>query len=246
MRQNLGMEVWNQRTIKLLGEEAVKRLADAHVLVVGVGGVGSAATEQLARAGVGQMTLVDADTVQRSNINRQLPALMTTLGLPKVEVMGERLKAINPSIVLTLKQQYLTEETVATLVDTTRYDFVVDAIDTLAPKVSLLEQCLRRGIPVVSAMGAGGKVDPSKIKLADLAATTQCPLARVVRRSLRERGFSKGLTVVFSTEQANKEAVILLENEPNKRSTTGTVSYMPVLFGCHMAAYVIQQLTSKP
>lgn len=240
------MEVWNQRTIKLLGEVAVKRLTDAHVLVVGVGGVGSAATEQLARAGVGQMTLLDGDTVQLSNLNRQLPALTTTLGLPKVEVMGERLKAINPAMVLTLRYEYLNEEAVAALLDSARFDFVVDAIDTLAPKVGLLEQCLRRGIPVISAMGAGGKVDPSKIKLADIAATTQCPLARVVRRSLRERGFTKGLTVVFSTEQANKNAVILLENEPNKRSTTGTVSYMPVLFGCHMAAYVIQQLTSKP
>jgi tRNA threonylcarbamoyladenosine dehydratase len=240
------MEVWNQRTIKLLGEVAVKRLTDAHVLVVGVGGVGSAATEQLARAGVGQMTLLDGDTVQPSNLNRQLPALTTTLGLPKVKVMGERLKAINPAMVLTLRYEYLNENAVSALLDSARFDFVVDAIDTLAPKVGLLEQCLRRGIPVVSAMGAGGKVDPSKIKLADIAATTQCPLARVVRRSLRERGFTKGLTVVFSTEQANKNAVILLENEPNKRSTTGTVSYMPVLFGCHMAAYVIQQLTSKP
>ncbi|NLT03262.1 MAG: tRNA threonylcarbamoyladenosine dehydratase [Bacteroidales bacterium] len=240
------MEVWNQRTIKLLGEVGVKRLTDAHVLVVGVGGVGSAATEQLARAGVGQMTLLDGDTVQPSNLNRQLPALTTTLGLPKVEVMGERLKAINPAMVLTLRYEYLNEDAVAALLDSARFDFVVDAIDTLAPKVGLLEQCLRRGIPVISAMGAGGKVDPSKIKLADIAATTQCPLARVVRRSLRERGFTKGLTVVFSTEQANKNAVILLENEPNKRSTTGTVSYMPVLFGCHMAAYVIQQLTSKP
>jgi tRNA A37 threonylcarbamoyladenosine dehydratase len=240
------METWNQRTIKLLGEEAVNRLADAHVLIVGVGGVGSAATEQLVRAGVGRLTLIDADIVQPSNLNRQLPALMTTLGRPKVDVMGERIMAINPAINLTTKYQYLTEGDVPALLNCGQFNFVVDAIDTLAPKVSLLEHCLRLGIPVVSAMGAGGKVDPSKIKLADISATTQCPLARVVRRSLRERGFAKGLTVVYSTEQANKQAVMLLENEPNKRSTTGTVSYMPVLFGCHMAAHVIQQLIHKP
>lgn len=240
------METWNQRTIKLLGEEAVKRLTDAHVLVVGVGGVGSAATEQLVRAGVGQLTLVDGDTVQPSNLNRQLPALMTTLGQPKVDVMAERIQAINPTINLTTRYQYLNEGEVPALLNAGQYDFVVDAIDTLAPKLSLLEHCLHLGIPVVSAMGAGGKVDPSKIKLADISATTQCPLAKVVRRGLRERGFARGLTVVYSTEQANKQAVILLENEPNKRSTTGTVSYMPVLFGCHMAAHVIHQLTHKP
>lgn len=230
----------------LLGDEGVRRLSKAHVLVVGVGGVGASATEMLARAGIGRMTLVDGDTVQPSNINRQLPALTTTLGQPKVYVMAERLKAIHPDIQLTTYYQYLTEEEMSALLSRARYDFVVDAIDTLAPKVRLIEGCLRQGVPIISAMGAGGKVDPSCIRQADIAATTQCPLAKLVRRYLRERGITSGLPVIYSTERPNKQSVLLLTDTPNKRSTTGTVSYMPVLFGCHMAAYVVQQLTSKP
>jgi len=199
--------------------------------------------EQLVRAGVGRMTLVDADTVQLTNLNRQLPALTSSLGRSKVQVMGERMKDINPSLEVTLIEQYLTEDDTEALVTGGGYDFVVDAIDTLTPKVSLLYHCLSNAIPVVSAMGAGGKVDPSQIRLADISKTIQCPLARVVRRELRLRGIERGLTVVFSTEKSNKDAVVQTTGERNKRSTTGTVSYMPVLFGCHLAAFVIQQLT---
>jgi tRNA threonylcarbamoyladenosine dehydratase len=236
-------EHWYDRTALLLGTKAVERLSQAHVLVVGVGGVGSAVVEQLVRAGVGRLTLVDADTVQLTNLNRQIPALTSTLGHSKVQVMGQRMKDINPSIELNLIEKYLTEDDTEALVTGERYDFVVDAIDTLAPKVSLLYHCLSKGIPVVSAMGAGGKVDPSQIKQVDISKTTQCPLARVVRHELRVRGISNGLPVVYSTEKSNKEAVVLTPGERNKRSTTGTVSYMPVVFGCHLAAYVIQQLT---
>lgn len=236
-------EHWYDRTALLLGSEPLKRLFQAHVLVVGVGGVGSAAVEQLVRAGTGRMTLVDADTVQLTNLNRQVPALTSTMGCSKVQVMGERMKDINPSLELTLLEQFLTEEDVETLLDENNFDFVVDAIDTLAPKVSLLYHCVTKGIPVVSAMGAGGKVDPLQIRQVDISKTEQCPLAKVVRRELRLKGVKSGVPVVFSMERSNKEAVIPTPGLRNKRSSPGTVSYMPVVFGCHLAAYVIRQLT---
>jgi len=239
------MESWFSRTALLIGEEAVRRLADAHVLIVGIGGVGAAATEMLARVGVGHLTLLDGDVVNESNLNRQLNALTSTLGQPKVHVMGNRVRDINPGIDLTLLEQFMTEADAEGLVKAASYDFVVDAIDTLAPKVSLLYQCLVNGIPVISAMGAGGRNDPAQIRQTDIAKTTQCPLAKAVRRELRLMGFSNGLPVVFSTEPTDKKAILPVSGERNKRSTVGTVSYMPVLFGCYMAAYVINKISAK-
>jgi tRNA threonylcarbamoyladenosine dehydratase len=239
------MENWSSRTALLLGTDALERLNASSVLVVGVGGVGAAAVEMLCRAGIGRLTLVDGDVVSESNRNRQLNALTSTLGLPKVEVTGKRMLEINPNLKLKLHPDFIDEHGMEKLLDSDRFDFVVDAIDTLTPKVHLLYHALKKNIPVVSAMGAGAKTDPSKIQQTDLSKTYQCALAKAVRRELGLLGIRKGLPVVFSSEPPCNEAVLPFSGERNKKSTVGTVSYMPVLFGCHLAAFVIKELSKK-
>ena len=236
------MEDWKQRTRLLLGEEKSERLRRAHVLVVGVGGVGAYAAEMLCRAGVGRLTLVDADTVQPTNINRQLPALHSTLGQPKVEVLAARFRDINPEVELTVLPVFLKDENIPQLLDAARYDFVVDAIDTLAPKCRLIAEALRRRIKIVSSMGAGAKSDITQIRFADICDTYHCGLSKAVRKRLQKMGIRHKLTVVFSTEQADPKAVLLTDDEQNKKSTCGTVSYMPAVFGCYLAEYVIRRL----
>lgn len=236
------MEDWKQRTRLLLGEEKSERLRQAHVLVVGVGGVGAYAAEMLCRAGVGRLTLVDADTVQRTNINRQLPALHSTLGQPKVEVLAARFRDINPEVELTVLPVFLKDENIPQLLDAARYDFVVDAIDTLAPKCHLIAEALRRRIKIVSSMGAGAKSDITQIRFADIWDTYHCGLSKAVRKRLQKMGIRHKLPVVFSTEQADPKAVLLTDDEQNKKSTCGTVSYMPAVFGCYLAEYVIRRL----
>ena len=236
------MEDWKQRTRLLLGEEKSERLRQAHVLVVGVGGVGAYAAEMLCRAGVGRLTLVDADTVQPTNINRQLPALHSTLGQPKVEVLAARFRDINPEVELTVLPVFLKDENIPQLLDAARYDFVVDAIDTLAPKCHLIAEALRRRIKIVSSMGAGAKSDITQIRFADIWDTYHCGLSKAVRKRLQKMGIRHKLPVVFSTEQADPKAVLLTDDERNKNSTCGTVSYMPAVFGCYLAEYVIRRL----
>lgn len=236
------MEDWKQRTRLLLGEEKSERLRQAHVLVVGVGGVGAYAAEMLCRAGVGRLTLVDADTVQPTNINRQLPALYSTLGQPKVEVLAARFRDINPEVELTVLPVFLKDENIPQLLDAARYDFVVDAIDTLAPKCHLIVEALRRRIKIVSSMGAGAKSDITQIRFADIWDTYHCGLSKAVRKRLQKMGIRHKLPVVFSTEQADPKAVLLTDDERNKKSTCGTVSYMPAVFGCYLAEYVIRRL----
>lgn len=236
------MEDWKQRTRLLLGEEKSERLRQAHVLVVGVGGVGAYAAEMLCRAGVGRLTLVDADTVQPTNINRQLPALHSTLGQPKVEVLAARFRDINPEVELTVLPVFLKDENIPRLLDAARYDFVVDAIDTLAPKCHLIAEALRRRIKIVSSMGAGAKSDITQIRFADIWDTYHCGLSKAVRKRLQKMGIRHKLPVVFSTEQADPKAVLLTDDERNKKSTCGTVSYMPAVFGCYLAEYVIRRL----
>lgn len=233
---------WNTRTELLFGKERTEHLAQCHVLVVGLGGVGAYAAEMICRAGIGQMTIIDADTVCESNINRQLPALHSTLGQPKAEVVGQRLKDINPELKLTVFNEFLRDERTEEILDQTKYDFVVDAIDSLSPKVFLMYHAFTRHIPIVSSMGAGAKIDPSQIKIADLSKTSNCALAKAVRKRLRGMGVNKGIPVVFSTEIANPDAIIEVDNELCKRTTTGTVSYMPATFGCFLASYVIQNI----
>ena len=241
-------EHWSDRTELLLGKEKMQRLRDAHVLVVGVGGVGAYAAEMLCRAGVGEMTLIDADTVQPTNINRQLPATHATLGRPKVEVLAERFRTINPDIKLHALCQYLKEEDIVSppieggVWGGAPFDFIVDAIDTIAPKCALITEALRRHIPIVSSMGAGAKSDITQIRFADIWDTYHCGLAKAVRTRLKKAGLHRPLPVVFSTEQADRNAIITIEGEQNKKSTTGTISYMPAVFGCYLAEYVIRKI----
>ena len=236
------MEDWRQRTRLLLGEEKMERLRQAHVLVVGLGGVGAYAAEMICRAGVGRMTIVDADTVQPTNINRQLPALHSTMGREKAEVLAARFKDINPDIQLTVLPVFLKDDNIPELLDAARYDFVVDAIDTLAPKCYLITEALKRHIKIVSSMGAGTKSDITQIRFADIWDTYHCGLSKAVRKRLQKLGIKRKLPVVFSTEQADPKAVLLTEDEQNKKSTCGTVSYMPAVFGCYLAEYVIKRL----
>lgn len=233
---------WTQRTRLLLGEEKMQRMAAAHVLVVGLGGVGAYAAEMICRAGVGRMTIVDADIVQPSNINRQLVALHSTVGREKAEILAERFKQINPNMELTVLSVYLKDDNIPELLDAAPYDFIVDAIDTISPKCFLLFHALQRRIKIVSSMGAGAKSDISQVRFSDIWDTYHCGLSKAVRKRLQKLGVKRKLPVVFSTEQADSKAVLLTDAERNKKSTCGTVSYMPAVFGCFLAEYVIKRL----
>lgn len=236
------MENWLQRTELLLGKEKMERLNHAHVLVVGTGGVGAYAAEMICRAGVGRMTIVDADTVQPTNINRQLPALHSTLGQEKVKILAQRFRDINPDLELTVHAEYLKDERIPQLLDEAHFDFIVDAIDTISPKCFLISEAWKRHIPIISSMGAGAKHDLTQIRFADLWDTYHCGLSKAVRKRLQKMGPKHKLPVVFSIEQADPKAILLTENELNKKSTAGTVSYMPAVFGCYLAQYVIEHL----
>lgn len=219
------------------------RIRRAHVLVVGTGGVGAYAAEMLCRAGVGHLTLVDADTVSPSNINRQLPALHSTLGRSKVSVLAERFRDINPEVQLTLREEYLTPENVDALLDAAPYAYVIDAIDTIQPKVALLAACIRRRQPVIASMGAGAKTDITAIQYADLWQTYHCGLSKSVRNGLARAGLrGRKLPVVFCTQQADRNALLTVEGERNKKTTAGTVSFMPATFGNYLAAWVLNHL----
>lgn len=219
------------------------RIRSAHVLVVGTGGVGAYAAEMLCRAGVGHLTLVDADTVSPSNINRQLPALHSTLGRSKVSVLAERFRDINPEVQLTLHEEYLTPESVDALLDAAPYAYVIDAIDTIQPKVALLAACIRRRQPVIASMGAGAKTDITAIQYADLWQTYHCGLSKSVRNGLARAGLrGRKLPVVFCTQQADRNALLTVEGERNKKTTAGTVSFMPATFGNYLAAWVLNHL----
>jgi len=239
------MNEWLSRTFLLIGEERLARLQQAHVLVVGLGGVGAYAAEQLCRSGIGEMTIIDGDLVELSNKNRQLPALDSNLGKPKVEVMAARFRDINPAIKLHVINAFVRDEKMIEVLDLAPYDYVVDAIDTLAPKIFLLYNCLQKGLRVVSSMGSGGKFDPSLVQVADISKSYNCNLARMLRKRLHKLGIYTGIKVVFSPEAVNPEAVILTESE-NKKSNVGTISYMPPLFGCHCASVVIRDLMTLP
>ncbi len=233
---------WNIRTKLLFGKERMEQLANTHVLVVGLGGVGAYAAEQICRAGIGQMTIVDADTVNESNINRQLPALHSTIGKPKADVVANRLLDINPQLRLTTFNEFLRDERTEEVLLSAPFNFVVDAIDSLSPKVFLMYHAYSHKIPIISSMGAGAKIDPTQVKIADISKTTNCALAKAVRKRLRTLGVNKGIPAVFSTEMADPNAVIEIDNEQCKRTTTGTVSYMPAIFGCFLASYVINNI----
>lgn len=236
---------WCERTELLLGVEKAEKLRGSHVLVVGLGGVGAYAAEMIARAGVERMTIVDADTVSVSNINRQLVALHSTVGLPKAEILAARLMDINPDIQLTVIQEYIKDEATDILLNREAgYDFAVDAIDTLAPKVNLIKGCLDRNIPLVSSMGAGAKTDPTLVEIKDIGKSHHCPLAHMLRKRLHKIGIRSGFPVVFSPEPVREGSMILCE-EQNKKSNVGTISYMPAVFGCACASVAIRTLLGE-
>ncbi|MGM0552028.1 MAG: tRNA threonylcarbamoyladenosine dehydratase [Bacteroidota bacterium] len=234
-------EHWQERTVLLVGNEKLEELRNKHVLIAGLGGVGAYAAEQLCRAGVGELTLVDGDAYHVSNINRQLGALHSTLGLSKTQVMAQRLRDINPDIIIHVIQEFIRDEHMVELLQSADYDYVVDAIDTLSPKIFLIYHCVQLGLPIVSSMGAGGKTDPAKIVIADLAKSYNCKLAYQLRKRLRKLGVKKGVKVVFSAEKMDDNAVIVDYPGPNKKSTVGTISYMPPLFGGFMASVVLRE-----
>ncbi len=233
---------WLERTVLLLGENKTKELAEKNVLVVGLGGVGSYAAELIVRAGIGQMTIIDGDTVNKSNRNRQLPALSSTNGKLKAEVVADRLLDINPEIKLKVISQFMDEGSFARLMKE-NFDYVVDAIDTLSPKVALIIEAVKSDKPIISSMGAGGKFDPSKVVIADISKSKYCNLARQVRKRLYKEGIRKGIPVVYSSEEVPKEFIIKTEGERNKKTTVGTISYLPAIFGCFVASKVIRDLS---
>ncbi len=225
----------------LLGDEKLATLKNSHVLVVGLGGVGAYAAEMICRSGIGSMTIVDGDTVHTSNRNRQLPALQSTEGRAKAEVMGQRLLDINSGLRLTIINEYIKDERMIEIIDK-GYDYVVDAIDTLSPKVFLIYHTVNRKMPLVSSMGAGGKFDPLSVMISDISDTTNCSLARILRKKLHKLGVRNGFTAVWSPEEIDKEKVVPTNGEQNKASVVGTISYMPAIFGIACASVVIRDL----
>ena len=237
---------WMSRTQLMLGDEKVENLRNKNVLVIGLGGVGGICAEMIARAGVGKMTIVDNDKVDASNINRQIPALHSTVDQQKAQVLGQRLKDINPELELTILEVFIKEQITSDLLDSTPWDYVVDCIDTLSAKVFLIKGCLDRKLPIISSLGAGGKVDPSQISIVDISQTHECNLAKYVRKRLQSLGIRKGLQVVFSPEKVDQSRIIETEKAFPKKSIIGTLSYMPAIFGCTVASVVIRNLMAKP
>ena len=260
----------------LIGAGGLERLAAARVTVVGIGGVGAAAAEMLVRAGVGHLTIIDSDSVSESNINRQLLALHSTVGLPKTSVLSSRLLDINPSLDLHTVSEYLHEDNIPSIIPGRSRpknnatlgleggpqaersgganevsvlpvetgleevpDFVVDAIDTLSPKIALIQYCLKEGIPMVSSMGSGAKIDATAVKVADISKTFQCPLAHMLRKRLHKLGITTGFQAVFSPELPRKDSLVIEESR-NKKSQVGTISYLPTVFGCVCAQVAVR------
>ena len=236
---------WISRTVALIGDEKLDKLINSHVLVVGLGGIGSFAAEFIARAGVGKMTIVDADVVEASNRNRQIPALISTDGLLKAEVMAARIKDINPDIELTVLPEFIKDKRTVDILTAQKYDYAVDCIDTLSAKVFFLKACIDLNIPIISSMGAGGKFDPTKIEVIDISETYQCNLARYVRKRLYRLGIRKGIKCVFSPEAADQSRIFESPKAFPKKSVIGTISYMPAAFGITCASVVVRDLVNQ-
>ncbi|MCI2228875.1 tRNA threonylcarbamoyladenosine dehydratase [Polaribacter sp. MSW13] len=232
---------WLERTELLVQKEGLKKLKTANVLIVGLGGVGSYAAEFIARAGVQKMTIVDGDVFDATNKNRQLPALDSTIGKSKVKVLAARLKDINSEIELTVLEEFLSPERAFEIV-TNDFDYVLDCIDSITPKVNLIVAARRKKVKIISSMGAGGKLDVSKIKIKDISKTKNCSMARVLRKRLKERKVDKGVRAVYSEEMQIAKSVKITDGTNYKKSFYGTISYMPAAFGLQAAAYVINEI----
>ncbi len=237
------MAKWQERAALLFKKEGLENLKKANVLIVGVGGVGSFAAEFLARAGVGNLTIVDGDVVDITNINRQLPALHSTIGMTKIDVVGDRLMDINPELNLTKVQEFLSPERAFEIVDE-KYDYVLDCIDSVTPKLNLIIGAKRKRVKIISSMGAGGKMEASKVKVADITNTINCVFAKTIRKRLKEHKIDK-LKVVFSSEIQDESSLKMTDGTNYKRSFYGTNSYMPGLFGLYAAETVIRYLIKK-
>lgn len=232
---------WTERTELLLGQEKLKALQASHVLVVGNGGVGAYAAEQLVRAGVGAITIIDGDTVNETNINRQIIALNSTIDKKKCEVLKARLLDINPDLAVTAIDKYMKGSDFEELLSSSSFSYIIDCIDTLEPKVRLIAIAMEKGVPIVSSMGAGSKLDPMQIKVAEVHKSYNCKLARAVRKRLHRRGIKKGFKVVFSPEEVVDNST-RQEDSANKKTVNGTISYLPAMFGCYCAATVINEI----
>jgi len=228
----------------LLGAAGLEKLRGALVAVVGLGGVGAAAAEMLVRAGVGRLVIIDSDVLSETNINRQVIAFRSTVGLSKCEVLRARLLDINPEAEVVTVPEFISESNIPEVFGPYRPDFVVDAIDTLSPKIALAQYCLAGGIPLVSSMGSGGKYDATQVRIADIGKTYECPLARMMRKRLHKLGIDKGFLAVFSPEIPDKEGMVIEETR-NKKSQVGTISYLPAVFGCVCAQAVITGIVGK-
>lgn len=236
---------WLSRTELLIGKDALEILANNHVMVVGLGGVGSFAAEFIARSGVGKMTIIDGDVIDPSNRNRQLPALATNQGQYKVDIMAERLSAINPELELVVIKEFINPEMVEELFEIIP-DYIIDAIDSITPKLTFIVHAHAKKIPLVSSMGAGGKMDPTNLMVADISKTYNCVFAQQIRKVLkRNYQIRNGIKCVFSPELPKKESLILTDGNNYKKSAYGTVSYMPAAFGAVAASVVIRDLIEK-
>jgi tRNA A37 threonylcarbamoyladenosine dehydratase len=237
---------WLERTALLLGEDKINRLKNAHVLIVGLGGIGSFAGEFIARAGVGTITIIDGDVFDITNKNRQLTALDSTIDRNKAVVLAERIKDINPEAIVNIVEEFVLPERVWTLLEEFKPDYVMDCIDSVTPKIEWIKACLRLNFKIISHLGAGGKIDPSKVQVAKLDNVNSCKLGRYIRKRLRREGINfKRVKAVFSSEVQIKESLKMTNGLNYKRSFYGTISYMPGLFGLFGAAEVIKYLSEK-
>ena len=232
---------WMQRTRLLVGDTGIDNLQKAHVLVVGLGGVGSYAAEALCRAGIGELTIVDGDVVDPTNRNRQLQALSTTHGMSKAKLMEERMLQINPYVKLHVIAEFQDPEKMVALLQK-KFDYVIDAIDSITPKIHLIKTSMEMGHQIVSSMGAGGKMDPTQLKVVDISKTCHCPMAYYLRKRLKEVGIKKGFKAVFSTELPDKKSIMKTDGTNFKKSAYGTISYIPAVFGMTCASVVIRDL----
>jgi tRNA threonylcarbamoyladenosine dehydratase len=236
---------WLSRTELIVGRQDLEVLSKKHVLVIGLGGVGSFAAELICRGGVGEMTIVDGDTVDVTNCNRQLPATRDTVGQSKADIMAARLASINPQMKINVVKEFLDPDKIEALLTSQPFDFVVDAIDSVSPKLKVIKTAYEKRIPFVSSMGAGGKIDPTRVQIADISKSYNCALAQHIRKALKRKGISKGFKVVFSPEVPIAESLMYTDGSNFKRSAYGTMSYMPAIFGCCCAGVVLRGLLRK-
>lgn len=233
---------WQVRSELLLGADQMQRLRESHVLVVGLGGVGGYTVEMLVRSGIGALTIVDNDKVHESNVNRQIIALHSTIGESKVSLWEQRLMDINPDLRLTSSELFVRDDETDQLLERAKYDFVIDAIDTLSPKVHLIKSLVERDIPFISVMGTGAKLDPREIRINRMDRAKNCPLARMIRKRLRKLGVSLKFKVVYSEELPRYQAIEVTDGEQNKKSITGTIAYNPAVAGCYAAYAAIDHI----